>query len=398
MRRLVYGIVALAASLVVSPGARAQEDESPAEWAEAAPDAGGKDGGSGKATIEELYAHPRAGQEALKIRSGDYALSVNLNAQVQAAFFAQEDCLIENWDPATTEGFRLRRGRLGFHGSAHEWVTLNLVLDLYEQDAGGNTVHAANIVLKPWSWLNAALGTAPLPFSKGAMTSSSLLQMIERPVTVTQMTPASQLGAALFGNVLGGVLEYGAGVYNGGPGLTKADRGEGLLYAGRLQVSPLGPVDSGESDLVRSPLGFSVGGGGYYNNDSSIETWAAGGDVRLKWKGLSLLGEVLWDRREPAGDPAMPPTLPDTTQRLGYFAQAGYFVIPGWLELAARYEWYDDRRDMPDATDLWLATGGANLFLLDGLVKVQINYIHRDEWNGPEQSNDIVFGQLQVNL
>ncbi|MBM4356254.1 MAG: hypothetical protein FJ109_21100, partial [Deltaproteobacteria bacterium] len=311
---------------------------------------------------------------------------------------AQEDCLIENWDPATTEGFRLRRGRVGFHGTAHDWVSLNLVLDLYEQDAGGNTVQAANIVLKPWTWLNAAVGTAPLPFSKGAMTSSALLQMIERPTTVTQMAPPSQLGAALFGNVFDGILEYGAGVYNGGPGMTRADRGEGLLYAGRVQVSPLGPVDVGESDLKRSPLGFSVGAGGYYNNDSNIETWAAGGDVRLKWKGLSVMGEILWDRRVPSDEPLMPPTLPDTTQRLGYFAQAGYFVIPGWFELAARYEWYDDQRDMANATDLWLATGGANLFLLDGAVKLQVNYIHKDEWNNPEQDNDIVFGQLQVNL
>ncbi len=388
MRRAFPGLFAVAALLCGGRAVIAQEE--PTEWAEPSADA--------KSTIEELYEHPRAGHETLKISSGDYALSVNLNTQVQAAFFTQDDCLIENWDPATTEGFRLRRGRVGFHGTAHEWVSLNLVLDLYEQDAGGNTVQTANIVLKPWRWLGAAVGTAPLPFSKGSMTSSALLQMIERPVTVAQMAPPGQLGASLFGNVLGGILEYGAGVYNGGPGLTKADRGEGLLYAGRLQVSPVGPVAAGESDLERSPFGISLGGGGYYNNDSSIETWAAGGDIRLKWKGLSLLGEVLWDRREPADDPAMPPTLPETVQRLGWFAQAGYFVIPGWLELAARYEWYDDRREMPDATDLWLATGGANLFLLDGLVKVQVNYIHRDEWNGPEQSNDILFGQLQVNL
>ena len=377
-------LVALAAFLLSGFPAAAEEAEKPEEQKGVA--------------FQELYEHPNKGKEAFKFVRDRSSLAVNMRAQVQSAFLVGEESLIEDWDPATTEGFRLRRGRLGFHGAYDDMLGLNLVLNLFEQDAGGNTIHAANIVLRPATWANFALGTAPLPFSRGSMTSSSRLQMIERAVTTTQLTPESQLGAAVMGSLFGGILEYAGGAYNGGEGYTQADRGEGLLYAARLQVSPLGPMSSDESDYEQSPFRVTLGADYYRNDDSSIVTNAASADLRIKWRGLALTGEYIMDERVPEDDPAMPPTLPDTTKREGWYAQAGYFVLPKMLELAGRYEWYDDQKDVGNAGDLWLASGGVNMFFFDGYLKAQVNYIHRVERSVPEKDNDILFAQVQVNL
>lgn len=347
--------------------------------------------------LQELYEHPLKGREAFLLERGRFVLSMNLFTQVQTAFRVGEDSLIENGDIATTEGFRLRRGKVGFHGLLDRTLGVNMVLRLYDQDSGGNTIDSANIVYKPFSFLNVAAGTAPMPFSRGSFSSSSELLLIERPMSVVRMSPGNQLGAALLGSV-GGLFEYAGGVYNGGPGYTEGDRGKGLMYTGRVQVSPLGAINMDESDYCRSPFRFAIGGDYYYNDDSSIATHAASGDVMVKWQGFSLLGEFLYDRRQPASMPVLPPSLPDWTERMGFYVQMGGFVLPRLLELAARYEWYDDHLDIDDAGDAWLVTGGANIYLYDGYLKLQVNYQHRCERNVPEMSNDALFAQLQVNL
>ncbi|MBM4354851.1 MAG: hypothetical protein FJ109_13860, partial [Deltaproteobacteria bacterium] len=82
MKRLTLLAVSMLGITAPDRSARAQEE--PAEWTEATADEGGpaeKDG-EGRTTIEELYEHPRAGHEAIKVGAGDFTLSVNLNAQV----------------------------------------------------------------------------------------------------------------------------------------------------------------------------------------------------------------------------------------------------------------------------------------------------------------------------
>jgi hypothetical protein len=349
--------------------------------------------------VREIYEHPNKGREAFRLDWDKASLSVNLLAQAQVATYVQKDALVDNGDPASAEGFRLRRARVGFYGTYRNQLGISLAIDVRDQESGGTTLSTAVLLYKPYSFLNLALGTAPLAFSRGAFTSSSRLQMIERPMSIQRIVPGAQLGLAALGTLAGGILEYATGIYNGQPGrfgFGPLDRG--FLYAARLQVAPLGRMSPGESDYDQSPIRFALGGDYYYSEDASIRTHAASADVALKWRGLSLTGEVLWDRREPMDAPVAPTSLPSTTDRLAFYAQAGYFVVPRLLELAARYEWYDDHRRVADAGDMWLVTGGLNVYLLDGYLKAQINYQHRAERKVPELKNDVLFLQFQVNL
>ena len=394
MRRWTCGLVALAI-LVVPTTVLAQEDAATADEApaKAVPKVHAED-----ATFNELYDHPRKGKEAFLLERGRFSLATNLFAQVQAAVFVGDEALVDNGDVANTEGFRLRRARIGLHGSFTDQLSLNVVLRLNDILAGGNVLDAANIVYRPAPFLNLAIGTAPLPFSRGSMTSSSQLMAIERPMSVNEMNPGSQLGVAVFGGLGGGIFEYAGGIYNGAPGYSEGDLGDGLLYAVRLQVSPFGPMSMNESDYEDSPFRMAIGGDYYYNNDSSVITHAASADLAIKWRGLSVLGEFIYDWKRPEEQPMLPVTVPDSTQRIGWYVQAGYFVIKQRLEIAGRYEWFDDYLDYDDAGDVWLASGGLNVYLMEGYLKLQFNFIHRDERNKPELANDIIFGQVQVNF
>jgi hypothetical protein len=349
--------------------------------------------------VRELYQHPNQGSEAFRFDWDTVSLSLNLMAQAQVSAYVQKDALIDNGDPASAEGFRLRRARVGFYGTYKEKLGISVVVDVKDPESGGTTLSSATLLYQPMEALNLALGTAPLPFSRGAITSSSRLQMIERPMAIQYIVPGSQLGIAALGSVADGLFEYAAGVYNGQSGryglgpLTR-----GYLAAARVQVAPLGRMPRGESDYEQSPLRVAIGGDYYHSDDKSVVANAVSADVSLKWRGLSVLGEFLWDRRSPEGAPVATPTLPARTERMAFYAQAGYFVIPRLLELAARYEWFDDHRSIDDAGDMWLVSGGANLYLFDGYLKAQVNYQHRHERKVPQLDNDVLFLLFQVNL
>lgn len=332
------------------------------------------------------------------MRQGGYSLSINPRLQVQPAFWLGEDALVENDDVATTEGLRIRRARVGLFGSIRDELGLNMVLDLRDMKAGGSMIHAADIVYRPFVFLNFAVGTAPTPFSAGSMVSSAKLQLIERSHSVEEFSAGSQLGTTVMGRVAGGILEYAAGIYNGGPGYTYGDLGEGFMYVARLQAAPLGEIHPGESDIEGSPLRFAFGGDYYYNYDSSTRTHAVSADLCLKWRGLSLRGEWIYDHKEPEDKPDLPPAISDKTRRMGWYLQGGYFIVPALLELAARYEWHDDNIEIHDTGDLWLATGGLNLFLMEGHLKLQLNYVHKEERRERELSNDAIFGLIQASM
>ncbi len=387
--RILTGVLSVLLALCIQARAAGLEDavQEPGEASE-------------QNAFQDLYEHPDKGKEAFIILHDVFSLSVNPRIQVQSAFYVGDDSLRENNDVATTEGFLIRRARLGLYGSMKESLGVNLVLDLKDglEEGAGNTIYAANIVYRPFEFLNFALGTAPIFFCGGSMVSSAKLQLIERPLSVQQLSAENQLGFAVLGKALDGLLVYGAGIYNGGPGFTYGDVGKGFLYAGRIQVAPLGQMDPGESDLSGSPFRLVVGADYYFNHDSSTTTHAFSADLAIKWRGLSFRAEWIYDTREPEQRPVLPPGITDKTDRRGWYVQAGYFVLPALLEVAGRFEQFDDNIFIADTGDLWLGTFGLNLFLMDGYLKLQLNYIHKEEREVPEMSNDAVFVQVQVNL
>jgi hypothetical protein len=64
--------------------------------------------------------------------------------------------------------------------------------------------------------------------------------------------------------------------------------------------------------------------------------------------------------------------------------------------VAARYEYFQDVEELTTFGNQQLITAGLNLYLFRHNLKLQANYIHRDEREGTEMANDVGFAQIQA--
>jgi hypothetical protein len=72
-----------------------------------------------------------------------------------------------------------------------------------------------------------------------------------------------------------------------------------------------------------------------YVVDGSVFRYVA--DIRMKYKGFSFFGEALYQHIDSATPTFIPGWSGHSIGQTGYFAQAGYFVIPKHLEVAGRF-------------------------------------------------------------
>src|SRR5262249_1064393 len=89
------------------------------------------------------------------------------------------------------------------------------------------------------------------------------------------------------------------------------------------------------TDAAQVGLSPDVDGNGKLDN---VALWEAGGELAARWRGASLQGE-LFHRRLHYGAAAPPAVGNDRLTTGGGYVQAGYFVLPHRVELAARYSY-----------------------------------------------------------
>lgn len=326
--------------------------------------------------------------------SGGLELRFGGLIQVHAAPYAGEDALIENGDPLTRPGFRLRRARLGAAADlGPEWsayLTINLVSTA--EDDG--IVSDAKIAYQPAEFLRLSAGLGKIPFSRGALDSSRALLSIDRPLSVRKIVPTDRVGLTAEGSILEGRFSYLAGVLNATPGLIDGDRFGGLLYGLRLEIAFLGPtkLDAPPSDEFKIVLG----GGGFFENGPGANTLAESVDILATYSGASLQLEFLCDQRKPVEAPEPAPGLPSTIKRCGAYAEAAYLFDLGIpLQIAARGERFDDDLDVESSGDVLLISGGLNALLFEPWVRAQLHYILRRELHGPDRANDSLVFVIQ---
>jgi hypothetical protein len=90
-------------------------------------------------------------------------------------------------------------------------------------------------------------------------------------------------------------------------------------------------VDFKDSDFLMQ-AGFNAW---YHDNDggtssSAMDQDSLGGDLTIVWRGIYATGELHRRRNR------MPAPTPDATLT-GWFAQAGYMLVPGTLDVALRW-------------------------------------------------------------
>jgi hypothetical protein len=304
------------------------------------------------------------------------------------AGYAGDDSLVENRDPVTRAGFRLRRARVGFDATFRGSFGVLVAINLLETDEEIGTVSDAKFTYDAAPWARFEVGTGKVPFARGELESSRTLASIERPLSVSDIAPTRRLGASFQGEVLDRRLGYIAGVFNGTEGFVDGNQFGGFLTSGRLQYVVIGEPRG--LDVVD---GVAVGVSGFYEDAPATNGFAAAADLLVAFAGAKLVVEGLCDRRTPDDSPEIAPTLMDEIERCGVYATGSYQIPDLPLEPAARVELVDDNRNIDDAGDAWLMSLGVNSQLMS-YARAQLHYIRRVERHGAALSND----QLVLSL
>jgi hypothetical protein len=317
------------------------------------------------------------------LKTPDLEVRIGGLVQVHAAPYVGEDSLIENGDPATRAGFRLRRSRFGIEGRFKAPLRILLAVDLLELGEDIGTVSDAKLTYDFAPELSVSVGTNKVPFARGSLESSRLLPTIERPLSIIEIAPDHRLGATVEGAMVDGRLLYVAGVMNGTEGFGNGNEYGGFISGGRVQYTIFGkPKGLDVED------GVAVGASGYYEDAPATNGFAAAGDVLAAFSGAKLTLEGLCDTRKPDDSPDVAPTIADEITRCGAYGTGQYQLPDMPIEPAVRVELFDDNRDVEDAGDVWLIAGGVNSMVIDPYLRAQLHYIRRIERHGPARAND----------
>lgn len=363
-------------------------------------------GGSAEAALDDVTSPPPEPPRAegnwledlgpedpmVELVHDPFRLAPHALLQVAAVPYVGRDGRIAAGDPANVEGFVLRRARLGLDGTFVRDVRWSVWLEFHdstgeEGDAGQAQLLDASLTWEAHRLAVVSAGVGKVPFSKAWTTSAALLQLAERPFALRQLdvrpiVPDRQLGAWLTGDLE--IAAWALGVFNGSEGLGEGDDNGGLLYAARLEVTPLGPTGTTQTAFFPGEEGYdrirvAVGGGAYFNDDAAGDQLAFGVDLTAKWKRLSLTAELLQSTWEPDDAPVVPDDGFARRDQRGIYGQAGFFVLPGRLELVARVEALDRNLDAEDGTAVTAYTAGANWYFLRHRLKVMGAFVRRRE-------------------
>ena len=172
---------------------------------------------------------------------------------------------------AGNDGFLLRRARPIFTGTVFQNFDFN-----FTPDFGGSTVQIQDAYLNyhynPLFQVEAGKFKSPVGLEQ--LQNDAYLSFNERSI-VNDLIPNRDLGVELHGDVLGGVVSYAAGIFDGAPdynGTTfNSALDNGKAFAGRLFFQPFKTT----SITPLQGLGFGVGGS--YENDHDGVNGLTGG-------------------------------------------------------------------------------------------------------------------------
>jgi len=194
-----------------------------------------------------------------------------------------------------------------------------------------------------------------VPCGVESTTSTSELDFINQSLAVDKLAPGRDTGAQ--GRDIGAILtgstsifNYNFGLFNG-PGANKAETNDQKDFAARLGIKPFDFLSLGAS-YYKGRFSATSGAPAVRRDKSGLDVAVFIGDVSLK-------GEYLW-------------AVDDHTHKSGWFAQAGWFVLPKKLQVLAKFDAFDKDTDAADdRADLF--TAGLNWFFSDK-TKLQVNY------------------------
>jgi hypothetical protein len=312
--------------------------------------------------------------------------------------------------------FGVHRTRLVFEGFAftpdiNYFVQFrNDTADTTTQNTPGRSttqLYDAYLTFRQLPWANLRIGQYRTHFGRQEFMSSALLQFVDRNFVAEAFVPNAidrrDQGVTIFSDYTKYPVNYAFGVFNGvGINLTRLDlttpsNANELMYVGRLAWDILGKPGYFEGDLAHSntpqlavgtSYGYNAGlqtntalagsnnqvslaiaslGNGRLLNQGVVDIGTGGIDAVFKYRGLSLQAEGFFrnidthDHSKQIGNAS------------GFYVQAGYFVVPGTIEVVGRYSVMDpDTRLGHDL--ITSGVGGLNWYFSGHEHKLQFDY------------------------
>lgn len=243
----------------------------------------------------------------------------------------------------TADFFSVPLARFALIGSAFDGLVRFFVQPEF---AGTPQLLDAQVELALDPALVVRVGQFRTPFSRSFITGLMVLDFPDRGLVANTFNAGRDTGLMLYGRPFGGALEYYAGVFNGSGINGRIGDTPMPMLMGRIAVTPLGsvPYDQTPSLTIDVPAGIMIGADGYYRvrqqdgmPNLEEETASASTDLAVAFGPFSLQSEGFLRWRRTGPEP--------WTMAWAVYAQAGIFVFPRVLELAARGSWIDPSTD-----------------------------------------------------
>lgn len=308
------------------------------------------------------------GKTSIETRSGK--LDISNRVQIR---FTQE--LPEEGDDVGS--FRIRRAKTKFEGWVYD-KALTYELQLNWPDTS-NPLEDANVnydFTRGKKAFQLKAGQFKVPFGRQELTSSGSQQFVDRAAVTNRFARGRDIGLQLWGTPLGGKVDWRVGIFNGNGRTTSRNDNDSYQTNARLTFQPFGDVKYSESDFESTDRPLFAIAAEYESNERPVaaagttpahtsEREIIGGDVAFKFKGFSFFGAF--------HDSSNDRTILSDFDDGGFVAQAGYFVIPRKLEIAARLAEIDpnDARDNDEQEERGIAL---SYFFNKHAHKIQADY------------------------
>jgi phosphate-selective porin OprO and OprP len=322
-------------------------------------------------TITRLQSDSLRAESAIKQQETDASKKSFMIAALRQMQLSGYTLFRYQWldEKGKNDGFDIRRARLDLKGSLTPFFAYRLQTEFADKPK----LIDAYAEIKLVDFLIITVGQFKIPFSMENLASASKFEMIDKSQVVEALVARSKdvignqngrdIGIQASGTIMkfrgSPFIEYRIGIFNGS-GINVADTAnEAKDIAGRLNIN-----------IVK---GLSIASAYYLGWDKAIKPDInglsqtrnrLGFDVSYVLPRLSLRGEYIWGKD-------------GKTDRAGWYAQAGYYIIPQKLQVVARCDTYDPDTKAGNNLSTNYALGGN--FNFNSWSRIQAFYTFREE-------------------
>jgi phosphate-selective porin OprO and OprP len=322
----------------------------------------------GEATrVGDSSTHRTYWNQGTRLEFPDTGFTTKVITQLQPRYTFND--LDEDVGASNESSFQFRRARLIVEGTAlNNEFSYRLQAEMFgrrslqeEYFGAGSSGARSPQLLDAWLQWNACdeqggvrMGQFKPQISRQWNVESQGLQFADRSLASEYHQIDRQNGAMAFGNFFDGMVQANAAIFNGSSNdaTPSLSTGEGINAAGidtnhtaavGVRLNPVGKMNSYEEGDIdwTEDAAVSLGAAYAYSDGDSVsgsvvdetDIHHISVDGNFKWQGWSFHGE-LFNR-------SVRPDIAEKSETTGFYAQAGYFIMPKKLELAARYGYID---------------------------------------------------------